>query len=610
MIRWSASTITGSYPQVISSVSGTESVTGFHPFRLGVLFSWVAVGAVGAVEGIYGRTQYLGDWISYLNVSRAVSAHHWKAAFNPMWSPGYPALVAMMRSIFPQTAVGEWHSITLLNWTIFLFAFGCWRYLTRSSIEFCRSGPASVSNSPIVLWTSCCAFLSCMVCLDNVSSVSPDLLVTALFVLAAAQTLTLLTRPSAAGAALLGLTLGVGCWAKGAFVAFAGIFLFTILLSAYRRRISYRKVAIAFSIFLLVFLPLVAGMSWSYGQLTYGVTGPLNYAFHVNHMPHWTNWQGGPAQFGTPIHRTKQLMQGLPVFAFGAPFQATYPPYNNLAYWYRGFHHFYSFKLQAIALGRTVYFLATIIKDHPFLWALLLTLFALFLRHEWRLCAVTAAKSHWPLLLPAALGLGTYLAVHVESRYLSPFILIFSLVPLLALLDPALRRRRLLAAVLVLLYTVGAAAEMKRIDGRTFADAFHRADFQRDTQWKLAAALPAYGLHAGDAVARIGGDGRDFDRVHWAYVSHLRIIAEFGGLPWSIDPWGRTRFDSRVPEPADENYGVWFREKLTAAQRAQVIQAFRGTGAKAVVALTKPAPQPGPGWQPIRGTNAWIYRLK
>ena len=40
--------------------------------RLHLVFSWITVGLLGGVEAVFGRTQYLGDWISYLNVSQAV----------------------------------------------------------------------------------------------------------------------------------------------------------------------------------------------------------------------------------------------------------------------------------------------------------------------------------------------------------------------------------------------------------------------------------------------------------------------------------------------------------------------------------------------------------
>jgi len=88
------------------------------------------------VEGIYGRTNYLGDWISYLNVSRAISSHDWKCIFDPMWNAGYPALVFLARSFAPPTAVGEWYAITALNWIIFLATYASLRYLLRQRRNF------------------------------------------------------------------------------------------------------------------------------------------------------------------------------------------------------------------------------------------------------------------------------------------------------------------------------------------------------------------------------------------------------------------------------------------------------------------------------------------
>jgi hypothetical protein len=48
---------------------------------------------------------------------------------------------------------------------------------------------------------------------------------------------------------------------------------------------------------------------------------------------------------------------------------------------------------------------------------------------------------------------------------------------------------------------------------------------------------------------------------------------------------------------------------LSPEQRAQVLTAFRTAGAQAVLAYNKPSEDPAPGWEPISGTNAWIYRF-
>lgn len=184
--------------------------------------SWLLVGAIGAVEGIYGRTQYLGDWISYLNVSRAVSVLDWRGIFDPMWSPGYPVLVALARGVFPHTAEGEWHAITLLNWLIYLAAFASWRYLIREASEFYALLSAQperrLDDDPAAIWITCCAFLSCTLCLDRVSSVAPDLLITTLFLLSVGTGAFTSDTTCCEPRGDPGADFGAGCWAKGVFV--------------------------------------------------------------------------------------------------------------------------------------------------------------------------------------------------------------------------------------------------------------------------------------------------------------------------------------------------------------------------------------------------------
>jgi len=282
--------------------------------------------------------------------------------------------------------------------------------------------------------------------------------------------------------------------------------------------------------------------------------------------------------------------------------------FRSLAYWYQGFHHFYSLKLQLAAWGRTLYFLAAIVKANPFLYLMVLAWVIVLVKREWRISMSDKVRRLWPLFLPCFLGLATYLMVHVEDRYLSPFALILGLVPLLPLLDPTLKGRRKLAGLLSLIYVVGAGGELKAIDGHTFVAAVHRRDFHRDSQWRIAEALPSFGIRSGDPVAVIHGSDLSY-RCHWAYVAHVRIVAEFGALPWTLAPWDRTRFDRIGAEPADENYGVIFWEKLTPQEREEVIDSFRKTGARAIIALSMPDSAPEAGWRSIPGTKAMIYRF-
>ncbi len=572
--------------------------------ELSIALSWILVSLLGAVEGVYGRTQYLGDWISYLNVSQAVSSHDWKGIFDPMWTAGYPALVALARSLAPRTAEGEWYAITVLNWIIFLAEYASVRYLIRQAAAHYGHSATREVCRPIVTWTVCSVFLSYGLCFDNVSRVAPDLLVSVLLILGAAQVLRVLRLHSAPAAATLGLILGLGCWVKGVFLCNAVILLLILLLVRFAGKIPLRTFAICASVYLVLFIPFVAGISWSYGQFTLGSSGELNYALHVNHLPHWTNWQGGPREFGRPLHSSVQLLNDLPVFGFREPFASTYPPYNNLAYWYRGFHHFFSIGNQLSAALKGCYRLVEIVKTNQILWAFLAVMLGLTWKRDWRMAALQSLRTLWPILVLPVLALLPYLLVHLEGRYLGGILLLLTLLPLAFALDPKFTARRSFLVFVLAAYIAGAFAELDRYDGWTIQAALTGQDFHRDPQWRLAETLSSHGLRPGDTVALIGRAGFNI-RCSWAYIAHVRVVAEFGSLPWSIEPWDRTPFDHSQAEEADKDWGVVFWQ-LPQQQRERVINAFRGTGARAVISLAQPGAGSS-GWIFLPGTGAWIY---
>jgi hypothetical protein len=348
----------------------------------------------------------------------------------------------------------------------------------------------------------------------------------------------------------------------------------------------------------------VLAVSWSYGQFTLGTSGELNYAFHVNHLPHWTNWRGKSPQFGSPLHPTLQLLGDLPVFSFPEPFASTYPPFNNLSYWYRGFHHSFSIKNQLAAVGRTSYFMARIVRHHPILWAFLVILLGIGLKREWRMLALRLMRVYWPPVLLSGSATTIYLLVHVEDRYLGGILLVLSLLPLTVLLDPTLSSRRSFLAFVVALYLMGGLLELDHNCGAMVQAALHRRDFHRDPQWKLAAALASDGFRPGDTVALVGSGEPNF-RCAWAYLAQIRLVAEYGSLPWDIAPWDRTPFDRSHAEEADNDSGIAF-WNLPPEKRERVIRAFQGTGARAVISLAPPG-FAAVGWTPIADTGAWIY---
>jgi hypothetical protein len=575
------------------------------PGNAHLVLSWIVIGILGMVEGIYGRTQYYGDWISYLNVSWGVTHIDWREIFNPFWNPGYPALVASARALAAPTPEGEWYAITVLNWVIYLVAYASWRGLIRNALALYWPDSLALSRHPFTIWIGVCVFLGACLGLDTVSAVCPDLLVTTGFLLGSSLLLSLIRRRDVLPAILLGLVLGLGVWVKGVFTPFACLFVLTLFICCCTRGGLWRPFGVVVGIFGLFFATYVAGISWSYGEFTLGASGALNFPWHVNELPHLTNWQGGPEQFGRPLHPTSQLVAGLPAFGFGTPFRTTYPPYNDVAYWYKGFRSFFSLKLELIAMGRSLWSLQQILKAHPFVMAVTAAFLLILVKRSWRASLVKSVIRIWPLLLPTVAGFGTYFLVHIEDRYLSAFIMIIALLSWAPLIEKALPSRRLLTTALVIIYAAGALGEFVVTDAASFVAAFRRADFHDDEKWRIADALTASGLRPGDPVAVIR-DSYPTVRVSWAYVSRLRIVAEFGGLPYRIEPQDRNRFD-RKDEKLWPDYSEMFWTQLTPQQREQVMKAFSQSGARAVVSLSMPKIRPDPGWVPLKGTPAWLY---
>lgn len=570
-----------------------------------VVLSWIAVGVLGAIEGFYGRTIYLNDYIAYLDVSRAIDRHDWVGALNPMWSPGYPFLVALARNFAPPTPEGEWYAITILNLLIFLVTYAAWRYLIHSAIEYYRPSSLGMENHPIAVWATGWLFIGCCVGLVNVSNALPDLLVTACFILGTAFTLQLICKSRARDGLLFGLLLGAAVWIKGALLTFTLFLFITAVAGCFKRGASLRPLALAAAIYAPLLLIFAIGTSWFFGQFTLGATGPLNYAFHVNYLPHWYHWQGGEP-FGKPVHPSPPLVPGLPVFSFAGPSYATYSPYEDIAYWYQGFRQFFNAWLQALAFLRSGYHLSAAILYQPILLGVLLALIASLMRSDWRRALFAATRRCWPMILPSLLGLGAYLAVSVEERYLAPFALAFGLLACAPLLETRLRSHRILAIALITIFTVAGLAQYIRNAGASFTAAVASADFHNAEPWRLALALQSRGLKPGDPVAIINGYTAT-DRYHWAYVDHLRIVAEFGALPFRIAPRERMRLFGDKPEPADQDFGHTFWVELSDKQRDAVLSAFRTAGARAVVSLSTPVTPTEPGWTRLSGTDEWFY---
>ncbi|MGB8989338.1 MAG: hypothetical protein WCC37_22260, partial [Candidatus Sulfotelmatobacter sp.] len=348
---------------------------------------------------------------------------------------------------------------------------------------------------------------------------TPDLAVTGILCLAAGILLHLRSSDKIWRFALLGLVLGTGYWTKAILFPLG----FVILATAYWWKPSLpgwgRRMLVAALVFLCVSAPLILLLSRQKGRLTFGDSGRLNYAWFVSPRTFWRNWQGEVPGSGVPVHPTRQLLRYPPLFEFDGPVVGTYPPWIDPSYWNEGLKWHFKLKPQLEQLATTsASEVRLLVRARPDLVVGVMIL-ALLGGGIWfsSLCEL------WPLIAISAFGMGIYLPMFENDRYLGGFVLILFLTLLAAVrLRPESQKfaAKVILAVFVTMtlaiadYTVRLATNHFAIPGNgpnsTIPDVTAAVELQR------------IGVQPGDKVAVImNGTG-----AYWAHLAKLRIVAE------------------------------------------------------------------------------------
>jgi hypothetical protein len=367
------------------------------------------------------------------------------------------------------------------------------------------------------------------------------------------------------------------------------VILLSTALLPFRRRLRPAVALSAPLALLALLLPYAAGLSWSIGRPTIGESGPLNYAFHVNRLPHWMGWQGGPPRLHHPLHPVHLLRQHPAVFGFGEPFHVTYPPQFAMHYWYDGYKHFFSPRNAIRAIATNLHALEALLHENwPFTLALVLCVaIALFQRKPsfWRSQNLRICL---PIYLPSLLGIALYLQVHLEGRYIAPFVAILALAVACPTFDaglfrvdpgliPSNRLDRLRTIVLIAGTLLTLYPRLKPIPPTS--------------QWQIAGFLVHSGLQPGDKVASVST--LNDIRCTWAYAARLHIVADIGN-------------DAYSPADRQQDFDLFWTDP---AIQQDVLRLVRRQGAVAVIVPHAGAPALDSIWRSIPGTDAWVLRF-
>jgi hypothetical protein len=204
----------------------------------------------------------------------------------------------------------------------------------------------------------------------------------------------------------------------------------------------------------------------------------------------------------------------------------------------------------------------------------------------------------WPFYLPALLGIALYAQVHLEDRYLGSFLAILCLLPFVSVAMLRKMPSRGTRALVVTVMAAGAILNYALVDREVFSHIRQHYTYVQNPEWRLGVALEHLGLKPGDEMAAVGGPNAS---CTWAYIAHLRIVAELGGDP----------FDQHHPVPPDAEDAVQQFWHMPPAEQGRVLALFHQAGAVAAIASDKPADiKPPDGWQHIENTGTWIYRFQ
>lgn len=499
-----------------------------------LLFAAVFLGAlrIWAWRDLQG-----GDPTSYLDIADYYSRADWSHAINSFWSPLYSWLLAVLLAIFRPAAEWEYSLIAGLNIAIYLASLTCflifWRTLDHLRRRSSDAGLLSLSaNAWLVLGYDLFLWMSLLLIRPGIEA--PDLLLTCFIFLAATALIRLrLGESPMRSQFLLGIALGLGFLTKSAMFPLAFVFaLVASPASTLRQRL--KSALLVLGVFLVVAAPWITMISLHQDRFTISDSPALNYAWHVNHAPMF-HWQGENAAEGVAAHTSRRIFDKPPAYDFHQPRAGTYPAFFDPPYWSQGLRPRFDLaqQLQAIAFNARLYLLLLLSRADLLLAVGLLLFLGRTTGFGNRL------RPYGFLLVPSLTACGLFLLVHVERRYVAPYLVLIAAALFAALRLPETPSLRKVLPVVI--YALAAATGLSLLI-RLPDDLCNLRDRPERIQWQLAQQLEKTGVRPGDGIAVVGvalwnSSAARLSRTQIVAEVHIRDLEAF----WSADAPTRHR---------------------------------------------------------------------
>lgn len=585
----------------ISENNDSSSNEGSSKFlKLAACFT--ALGLAIAYIQIVAWRDYVGwDAVQYLEIADQVLAGHWNELFRSYWSPLFPLLLALMKTIAGRGA----DELFILNCSSYLsFVFASLAFIVfATKLLFVQQqclreeSGAFISLSPtqltIAFFTT---FLYSALAVTELTWKTPDMLGSGICLLALSQCLSLLAGPTSVGrCALTGFLIALSYWAKNFNVGFATLLAGTLIVERKRNNLSWKNLTVLVGTFLICFSALAVPLSLQAGRPTFSDVTFIGRSW-CQMFGHLNIVHSREASF---LHPDRILVDEPRIYEFAQPFDVTYPPFYAPQYWYDGVQ--FTFRPEK-------YFPNLFTKLVKIFWVLLGVLIL-----ATAVCAIAAkgipfslhrSVKYFTTWFPsfAAMCACILLADHQGRYYSGPLIaLLCFYFACLRLPDTNAGRKALSICFSTLIFWMSISLFAKTFINFYFACPSFAHAFTEMAKTKgppsppesphlsMIDGLKQLGLKPGDRVARIMRLGEGDAEIYWAKATGLKIVCE------SIDVDGFWACD---PE-----------------KRQIAYQKMKELGVKAVVQdwaagfRTYPVPV-DPGWTQLPGTKSHVYILK
>jgi hypothetical protein len=542
---------------------------------------WAAMALCWFVQAYATRfTQEAADGISYMEIARQIAGNNWHALLNTYWSPGYPLLLALGVKLFSPAPARELLMMRVIGWLSLLATLAAFEYFLRTFLRLrdnflavdATAGPPLIGDTQFRV-LAYGLFFWCTTVLVPSSNEHPDILVFAVYLLASAIAMDLLTfRRGIARYALLGAVLALGFVVKAILFPLGFVFLFA--LACYRTQWNW-KLVLGFAVFVIGVIPLIAGLSMRTHRFTIGDVGPVARAQTMG-LYDFANLSPG-----TPVAAAPHIQ------IFTDPiWQGSYPPWTEPSIRFTGHVPYIPLKMQ---LNKTHIVLRFYFDMFVGSLGALTCCFVVLALIQRNLTALIAGFLRQTVVwMPAIAGLGAYATLRIEGRFLPAFVMGVFVALGGALVwngpppPPDKSGEQHPSAQTVTKYLVYAAAAILALQG--IAEVGHTASSaaRNYPDATAAAALTAFGVMPGDGVGFLGNGLEDH---LWAHVAGVEIVGEI---------------------PKDDVSAFW---AATPQQKREALAQLEAAHAKALITTNVPPPALAEGWKQLAGTQYYILPL-